>query len=177
MEASVLRSFWDGGFLLYTAFVFGPVGERRRAVLEADDEFLTLLAVLLGDGVMACFSRHRQDEHAVLALVGLDVAVLALGGVRQPKVHAHRLLFVVRPQTEGVVAQVLACLDVILVLVGPVERDLLALIGDCVDTGLVDALGEKVALRVVASEEAEQVVVDLALQRADVHGVALEPSA
>ena len=114
---------------------------------------------------------------AVLALGGLHVAVLALGGIRQPEVHAHRLLVVVRPQAEGVVAQVLAGLDVVLVLVGPVERDLLALVGDGVDARLVDALGEEVALGVVAAEEAEQVVVDLALQRAHVHGVALEPGA
>ena len=42
-----------GGLLLSAAFVFGPVGERRRAVLEADDELLALLAVLLGDEVVA----------------------------------------------------------------------------------------------------------------------------
>ena len=103
--------------------------------------------------------------------------MLALGGVRQPEVHAHRLLVVVRLQPEGVVAQVLARLDVVLVLVGPVKRDFLALVGDGVNTRLIDALGEKVALRVVAAEEAEQVVVDLALQRANIHGVALEPGA
>ncbi|MCG3768106.1 MAG: hypothetical protein JW394_0206 [Nitrospira sp.] len=51
------------------------------------------------------------------------------------------------------------------------ERDLLTLVGDRVDARLVDALGEEVALGVVAAEEAEQMVVDLALQRADIHGV------
>ena len=99
--------------------------------------------------------------------------MLALGGVHQPEVHAHRLLVVVRPQAEGVVAQVLAGLDVVLVRVGPVELDLLALVGDGVDARLVDALGEEVALGVVAAEEAEQMVVDLVLQRADVDRVAL----
>ena len=54
------------------------------------------------------------------------------------------------------------------------ERDFLALVGDGVDARLVDALGEEVALGVVAAEEAEQVVVGLAFQRADVHGIALE---
>jgi hypothetical protein len=33
--------------------------------------------------------------------------VLALDGVGQPEVQAHRLLVVIRPQAEGVVAQVL----------------------------------------------------------------------
>ena len=57
------------------------------------------------------------------------------------------------------------------------ERDLLALVGDGVDAWLVDALGEKVALGVVAAEEAEQVVVDLAFQRFDVHRIRLQPDA
>ena len=99
--------------------------------------------------------------------------MLALGGVRQAEVHAHRVLVVVRPQAESVVAQVLAGLDVVLVLVGPVERDFLALVGDGIDTRLIDALGEEVALGVIATEEAEEVVVDLALQRPQVHGVVL----
>ena len=47
-----------------------------------DDEFLAGLAILLGDEVAAGFSGWRQDEYPVLALGGLDVAVLALGGVR-----------------------------------------------------------------------------------------------
>jgi hypothetical protein len=43
-----------------------------------------------------------------------------------------------------------------------VEFDLLALVGDGIDAGLVDALGEEIALGVVAAEEAVEVVVDLA---------------
>ena len=177
LEASALRSFWTGGILLAVAFVRGPVGERRRAVLEANNEFPTLLSVLLGDEVMAGFSQRRQDKHTVLALGGLYVAVLAFGSIHQLEVYAHGLLLVGRPQAESVVAQVLVRLDVVLVLVGPMERDLLALVGDCVDAWLVDALGEKVALGVVAAEEAEQVVVDLALQRFDVHRIRLQPDA
>ena len=100
--------------------------------------------------------------------------MLALGGVRQAKVHAQGLLIIIWPQTESVVAQVFAGLDVVVVLVGPVESDLLALVGDGVDARLVNALGEEVALGVVAAEEAIEMVVGLAFQRADVHGVALK---
>ena len=67
--------------------------------------------------------------------------MLALDGVRQPEVHPHGFLVVVRPQAEGIVAQVLIGFDVILVAVGPLELDLLALIGDGIDAWLVDALG------------------------------------
>ena len=137
------------------ACILGPVGERRGAVLEADDEFFALLAVFLGDEIGPA-RRERKNEDAVLAFGRLDVAVFALGRIRQPEMHAHRLLIVVRPQAEGVVAQVLAGLDVVLVLVGPVELDLLAFVGDGVDARLVDALGEEVAFGVVAAEEAER---------------------
>ena len=53
MAASALRSFWPGGFFPYSAFLLGPIRERRRTVLEVNNEFLALLAVLLGDEVMA----------------------------------------------------------------------------------------------------------------------------
>ena len=88
--------------------------------------------------------------------------------------YAHRFLAVVRPQAESVVAKVLAGLDVVLVFVCPVERDLLALVGDGVDAGLVDSLGEEIAVGVIATEEAIEVIVDLALQSANVHSVSPE---
>src|SRR5919197_1331001 len=132
--------------------ILWPISERRRAVLETDGK----LAVLLGDEVVG-----RQDEDAVLALGGLNVTMFTLGSVHQAEMHEHRFLVVVRPQAEGIVAQVLAGLDVVLVAVGPVELDLLALIGNGIDARLIDALGEEVALRVISAEEAEQMVVDL----------------
>jgi hypothetical protein len=46
-------------------------------------------------------------------------------------------------ELERVVAQVLAGLDVVLIVVGPVELDLLALVGDGVDALLVAAQGMK----------------------------------
>ena len=103
--------------------------------------------------------------------------MLTFGSIHQLEVYAHGLLLVGRPQAESVVAQVLVRLDVVLVLVGPMERDLLALVGDGVDAWLVDALGEKVTLGVVAAEETEQVIVDLAFQRIDVHRVCRQPDA
>jgi len=155
----------------------GPVGEGRRPVFEAQDQLLALLAVLQSQEVRTRGAPRRQEEDAILALGGLDVAVLALSGVHQPEVRAHGVLRVVRPQAEAVVPKVLAGLDVVLVRVGPVQLDLFALVGDRVDAGLVDALAEEVAVRVVAAEEAEQVVVDLPLQGAQVNRLGLEPGA
>ena len=42
----------DRGLLLSIAFVLRPVGERRRAVLEANDELLALLTICLSDEVV-----------------------------------------------------------------------------------------------------------------------------
>ncbi len=133
---------------------------RLRLVGEADHQ----LAVLDGRK-----GRRGQPEAALLAGLFLDVAVLALGGVRQLEVDAHRVRFIFRAQAEGVVAEAFAGLDVVLVRVGPVELDLLALVGDGVDAGLVDALAEEVALRVVAAKETVEMVVDLGFQRPGVH--------
>jgi len=58
-----------------------------------------------------------------------------------------------------------------------VERDLLALVGNRIDTRPVDALGQEVTLGVVAAEETEQMIVDFALQCPQVHGVTLHPLA
>jgi hypothetical protein len=44
--SQVLLGWW---LALPLADIVGPVGECRRAVLEADDKFLALLAVFLGD--------------------------------------------------------------------------------------------------------------------------------
>jgi len=54
---------------------------------------------------------------------------------------------------EDVVPEVFAVFDVILVGVGPIKFDFLALVGDGVDALLVAALGDEVALVVVAAEE------------------------
>ena len=51
--------------------------------------------------------------------------------------------------------QVLAGLYIILVRIGPMELDLLALAGDGVDAGFVDSPGEEIALGVVSAEEAK----------------------
>jgi hypothetical protein len=83
-------------------------------------------------------------------------------------VDAHGLGRIVGLQPEGVVAQIFTGLDVVLVTVGPVEFDLLALIRDRVDARPIDALGQKVALGIVAAEEAVEVVVDLVLKPADI---------
>ena len=66
----------------------------------------------------------------------------------------------------GVVGKVLAGLDIVLVVVGPVKRHFLAVVGDGVAFAFgVAALGDKVAVLIVTAEEGEQVVIDGGFQR------------
>src|SRR5699024_7372370 len=57
---------------------------------------------------------------------------------------------------------------VVLVLVGPVQLDLLAVVGDGVGAVAVAALGGEVAVVVVAAEEGDQRVIDFAFLAGDV---------
>src|ERR1035438_350179 len=95
--------------------------------------------------------------------------MLTFGGINNAEVYTHRALGVVWTEAEGVVAQVFARLNVVLIAICPVERDLLALIGNGVHPRLIDALGKEIPLRIVPAEEAVQVVIDLALQTAHIH--------
>ncbi len=65
-------------FDLAIAGIVGPVGERRRAVLETDDEFLALLAGLLCDEVAPGLAGAIRMNTPVLALGGLNVATSTL---------------------------------------------------------------------------------------------------
>ena len=56
------------------------------------------------------------------------------------------------------------------------ERDFLALVRDRVNARLVDSLSEEIALGIVASEETEQVVIDVTLKSADVDGLVSQPT-
>ena len=91
--------------------------------------------------------------------------------------HAHGFGGIIRFQPKGIVAQILAGLDIVLVPIGPVEFDFFAFVGDRVDTRPIDALGQEVAFRIVAAEKAEQMVVDLVLKPANIDSVISELSA
>ncbi len=132
-------------------------------VLEADDQLLVavtarcllyghlflfvFVAVFIqsGDG----FRRHQGK--ATLLVVVLPVV---LGGVGGGEAEMHRAAVF---QLEAVVAEVLAALGVVLILIGPVQHHLFARVGDGVGVALVTALADEVALLVVAGEKGQQV--------------------
>ena len=130
------------------------VGGHRRPKLEGNMQFPRLVPPL---GLGKAWEK--------VALLALHVALFHVG------VHhseAHRDI----AGLEGIVAEVLAGLHVVLVLVGPVQMHLLAVVGDGVALAAgVAALGDDVAVVVVAAEEAVQVLVEGGLRRADVRPV------
>ncbi len=100
------------------------------------------------------------------ALVALDVVLLDRG-LPQLEMDGGRVEAQGRLDREAVVGEGLARLDVVLVEVGPVEEDLLAVVGDGVLVALAVApLRDKVAVVVVAGEEAIEFVVGLSLELA-----------
>src|ERR1700730_11496068 len=129
----------------------GPITYCCRTVMEAEDKFTTFL----DNEILSC-----EDKYAVFTFFRFDIAVLALSHVRQTETDTHSVFDITWPKSEGVVAKILTCLDVILVAVGPVELDLLTLIGNRIDIGLIDSLREEIALMVVPAEEAVEVVIN-----------------
>jgi len=147
-------------------------------VLEAHDE----IAVLDRDRIVLV-----QDEVAFGPIAGLDVAMLALGGRDDEEMHVERLIGGREKPfglpdlrglggVEGEVREVLSSLDVILVLVGPVQTDFRAIVGHGVGSGLARCLPAQIPQRheiagvVIPLEEAIQVVVNLCLGTRGVFG-------
>lgn len=137
--------------LLVAAGDGGAFGLGERAVFHRDDEGGR--GLIPGDGLVG-----GVDEVAVVAF---DVVA---GDVDFGEAHVDGG-FVGQAlgggKGEAVVVEVDAGLDVVLVEVGPMEVHFLAVVGDGVFVGAaVAALGDEVAVLVVAGEEGVEVVVD-----------------
>src|SRR5579885_1759555 len=125
-------------------------------ILKADDQ----LAAFFGQRLF-----FRQNEPPLVA-VGGSVVILLGGGRDKIEKDAPA-----GGEQGGVIAQVLARFDVVLVVIGPVEFDLLALVGDGVNALLVATLGDEVAFAVVTAKEVVEVRVNVVLEGGDVHGL------
>ena len=66
---------------------------------------------------------------------------------------------------KGVILEVLAGLDVVLILICPVELDFLALVGDRVHAFLIPALGNEIAVLIIPVEEGIERGINIRLQR------------
>ncbi|MDZ7816699.1 MAG: hypothetical protein U5N86_12135 [Planctomycetota bacterium] len=123
------------------------IGER--AELEGDDQLVRLL-------VPVDLLHAGQEE----PLVALDVVLLDVGGCQ---FEVDRSSSGVLP---GIIVEMLGGLDVVLVVVGPMEIDFFAVVGDGVFLALgIAALRDEVAVLVVAAEEGVQVVEDGGFKR------------
>src|SRR5688572_18102669 len=95
----------------------------------------------------------RENECPVLPFNWPHISMLAFGSVYESKANTQRICAIVGPQPEGVISQVLAGLNVVLICIGPVKLDFFALIRHRVYAGLVNPLGEEVSIGVVSAEE------------------------
>ncbi len=103
------------------ALFSGPVQQGGRAILEVDEEFA---------GFQLKRADFGQDKASLFAGLGFDVAVFAFSGVGQAKVDPAGVGAGVRLEAEGIIAQIFAGFDVVLVVVGPVEFDFFTVVGD-----------------------------------------------
>ena len=103
--------------------------------------------------------------------------MLSLGRIHQLEMHSHGLGRIIRPKAESVVAQILAGLDVVLIRIRPMEFDFFTFIGNRVHAGLIHALGEEIAFRIVAAEKAVEMIVHLRFQGIAIHGILLQTGA
>ena len=118
-------------------------------------------------GQWPVFDGNGQDALGVIPLplagLGQEKAALALGIVAlhidgiQTEMHFHAV-----GGFPVVVKEMLGGFDIVLVAVGPVQKDFLPVVGDGVGIAAagVAALGDKVAVPVVAAEKGVEVVVD-----------------
>ena len=95
--------------------------------------------------------------------------MLALSGIDKSKMDAHRIGSIFWAQPECVIAQVFARLNIVLIVIGPVELDFFAFIRNSVHTGFIDSLRKKITFGVVAPEKTVKMVIDLALKRTGIH--------
>ena len=127
--------------------VAAAFGHSQGAILERDRDRAGVVVPSRPLG-----QRHEEPP------VALDVVLLDVGSF-QPEVHRYAVRGL-----PVVVVEVLGGLDVVLVAVGPVEIDLLAVVGDGVPLiAAVAALRDEVAVLVVAAEKGVEVVVDVGL--------------
>ena len=99
-----------------------------------------------------------QDEAPAIPVRCLVIVLFGVGG-RQPKMDSSSIR-----QPERVVTQVFTSLDVVLIVVRPVELHLFAFVRNRVNAFLVPAKRQKIPLVVVPPEEVEQIREDLVLQ-------------
>ncbi len=160
-----LQCLGDDGLLLVLLAVGDLLLRRERAELEGDGERAPHPHPLShrerGARLPGDFFQARQEE----ALLAFDVVLLHVGGL---EFEMHRDAVGGLP---GVIGEVLAGLDVVLVVVRPVEIDFLAVVGDGVALFFgVAAFGDEVAILPVAAEKGVEVVVGGGFQRLAVFG-------
>ena len=121
-----------------------------RDIVHKADNQLPLLGIVLKCMQIGILLSLGVEHKGTLLIVSLLVVVLLGGSINQTEVNSDAVSLV---GLEGIILEVLRCLDIVLVLVSPIELNLLTLVRDSVNTLLIATLRDKVAIVVVTTKE------------------------
>ena len=145
----------DSGIVFLGVFLFLIFWD---IVHEADNDFCRLRIVFKTLDARVVFFILRKEHESALAVLALFVVVLLRGSVHQAEMDSDPV------ENEGVIFEILAGFDVVLILICPVELYFLALVGDSVHAFLIPTFGNKIAILIVSVEEGIQRRVHVRLQ-------------
>ena len=134
----------DSGIVFLGVFLFLIFWD---IVHEADNDFCRLRIVFKTLDARVVFFILRKEHESALAVLVLFVIVLLRSSVHQAEMDSDPV------ENEGVIFEILAGFDVVLILICPVELYFLALVGDSVHAFLVPTLGNKISILIVPVEE------------------------
>lgn len=108
-------------------------------VHEADHNFARLCIIFKGLDAGIVFLILGKEHEGTLAVLAFLIVILLGGCVYQTEMHSNTV------KNESVILEVFAGLDVILILICPIQLYFFAFVGDCIHAFLVTTLGNKVA--------------------------------
>ena len=134
----------DSGIVFLGVFLFLIFWD---IVHEADNDFCRLRIIFKTLDARVVFFILRKEHEGALAVLALFVVVLLRGSVHQAEMDRDPV------ENEGVIFEILAGFDVVLILICPVELYFLALVGDSVHAFLIPTFGNKIAILIVPVKE------------------------
>ena len=132
------------GIVLLCILLFLVCG---NIIHESDHDFRSIRIIFKSLDARVVFFILRKEHEGALAVLVLFVIVLLRSSVHQAEMDSDPV------ENEGVIFEILAGFDVVLILICPVELYFLALVGDSVHAFLVPTLGNKISILIVPVEE------------------------
>ena len=145
----------DRSIIFLCVFLFLILGD---IIHEANNDFSRFYIIFKGLDAGVVFLILGKEHECTLAILALLVVVLLGGCIYQTEMNCDTI------ENKGVVLEILAGLDVVLILIGPVQFYFFTFIGNGVYAFLVATLGNKVTVLIVTIEERIQRRIHISLQ-------------